>query len=82
MTRCPLKQFREDLSRIAGRVEHAGDRVVVSRNGRDAFAVVSVEDLEALERIEDAIDLDEARKARKGAGRNIPLAEVRKRLGL
>ncbi len=82
MTRCPLKQFRKDLTGITGRVQHAGDRVVVDRNGKPAFAVVPVEDLEALQRLEDAIDLEDARKALKAPGRSIRLAEVRKRLGL
>ncbi len=77
-----LKAFRQGLTEVAGRVQHGGERVVVSSHGRPAFAVVPVEDLEALERLEDIIDLEDARKARRGGGANIPLAEVRKRLGL
>ena len=82
MTECPMKEFRRGLTEIAGRVQHGRERVIVRRNGKPAFAVIPVEDLEALQRLEDVIDLDDARKARKQPGRNIALAEVRKRLGL
>ncbi len=73
MDSCALREFRRELSDITGRVQHRGERVVVSRNGKPAFAVVPVDDLEALQRLEDEIDLADARKARKERGRNIPL---------
>ena len=82
MSECAMKEFRHGLTGIAGRVQHGGERVIVRRNGKPAFAVIPVEDLEALQRLEDVIDLDDARKARKQPGRNISLTEVRKRLGL
>ena len=82
MSLLALKRFRRELTDITGRVQHAGERVVVSRNGKPAFAVVPVEDLAALEALEDAMDIEAARKARKTGGRGIPLAEVKKRLGL
>ena len=73
MDSCALREFRRKLSGITGRVQHRGERVIVSRNGKPAFAVVPVDDLEALQRLEDEIDPADARKAHSERGRNIPL---------
>ncbi len=82
MTSFALREFRRELSGITGRVQHSGERVIVSRNGKPAFAVVPVDDLEALQRLEDEIDLADARKARSERGRNISLKKARKALRL
>ncbi len=56
MTKVALREFRKGLSDVTARVQHAGERVVVNRNGKPAFAVVPIEDLKLLQAIEDAID--------------------------
>ena len=35
-----------------------GDRIVLERHGKDVAAVISIEDLELLERLEDRYDLE------------------------
>ncbi len=54
---------RSHLTDIANAVAYKGSRAIITRKGKKLFAMVSIEDLEALEAIEDRIDLDDARKA-------------------
>ena len=45
----PLRSVRDHLSEIVDRVEHQHERVIITRNGRDAAVVISPEDLAQLE---------------------------------
>ena len=45
-------EFRSALSDHLLRVMGTGERLLITRNGRDAAALVSVRDLEALEEVE------------------------------
>ena len=54
---------RSHLADIANEVAYAGKRIILTRKGKKLVAIVSIEDLEILEAIEDRIELDEARKA-------------------
>lgn len=58
-----LSEAREHISDITNKVAHAGKRIVITKNGKRVAAIISIEDLDVLERIEDRIDLDDARKA-------------------
>lgn len=49
MTVEPLRAVRDHLSEIVDRVERQHERVIITRNGRDAAVVVSPEDLAELE---------------------------------
>jgi len=80
MTTIPITQAREHLADLGNRVSLRGERVVVERRGKDFFALVPVEDLELLERLEDEMDLEAIRAARNEP--SIPFAKVKKELGL
>lgn len=54
---------RSSLSELVSRVVFRGERVVLSRRGKPAAAIVPLEDLELLEELEGRMDLDAARKA-------------------
>lgn len=82
MTRKSITEVRHKLSLIAKRVARHGERVVVERRGKNLFALVPMEDVELLERIEDETDIRLARKAMKEKGPNIPWEKVKKDLGL
>ena len=56
---------REQLRELMDRVVHNGERVVLSRYGKPSAVLVSVEDAELLELIEDKADLAEVKKAMK-----------------
>jgi antitoxin YefM len=49
MTTLPLADVRDRLSPIVGSVERTHERVVITKNGRPAAVLISVEDLESLE---------------------------------
>ena len=80
MTILPISDAREQLADLGNRVALLGERVIIERRGKGLFALVSVEDLELLERLEDEIDL-EAIRARM-AEPSKSLAQVKKDLGL
>jgi prevent-host-death family protein len=58
-----VSEARESFSTTVNRVAFGGERVVLTRHGRRVAAVVPIEDLDLLESIEDARDLDEVRAA-------------------
>ena len=80
MTRIPISKAREQLADLGNRVALRGERLVIERRGKNLFALVPVEDVELLERLEDQIDLDALRAARDEPAK--PWAEVKKALGL
>ena len=82
MTTIPISEAREHLADLGNRVSLRGERVVVERRGKNLFALVPVEDVELLERLEDETDIRLARKAMKEKGPNIPWEKVKKDLGL
>jgi prevent-host-death family protein len=49
MTSEPLRAVRDHLSEIVDRVEREHDRVVITRNGREAAVLLSAADLAELE---------------------------------
>ncbi len=61
--------LRRSLSDTLGRVQYAGDRVVIGRHGNPVAALVSLDDLRALEAMEDAADIELADKAHLEAER-------------
>jgi prevent-host-death family protein len=63
MTRLPVSKAREDLADALNRVAYRGERIVLERRGKRVAAIVSVEDLDLLEELEDQMDLESARKA-------------------
>jgi prevent-host-death family protein len=45
----PLRSVRDHLSELVDRVEREHDRIVITRNGREAAVLISAEDLAELE---------------------------------
>jgi prevent-host-death family protein len=84
--RLNVVELRQSLADILNRAEYQGERIVIHRRGKDAAAVISIEDLKLLERLiedaEDRLDVEAARAALAEPGERIPYTEVRRRLGL
>ena len=57
---------REKFADIVNRAEYRGERVIVRRHNRDVAAVIPIEDLKLLQRVEDRMDIKDALKALKG----------------
>ena len=73
---------REGFSETVNRSAYGKERIILTRRGKGIAAVVPIEDLELLERLEDEIDIREARKALKEGGKPIAVTELKKRYGL
>jgi prevent-host-death family protein len=70
MVAMPLSQAREELGAIVNRVSLRGERVLINRNGKTVAALVSLEDLDLIRRLEDAADVKAALAARAAAARH------------
>jgi antitoxin Phd len=77
-----VADVRKNFSDAVNRVAYGKERVVLKRRGKGIAALVPIEDLEAIEALEDRIDLALARKALKEKGKPVSLAALKKRLGL
>ena len=79
-----IVDIRSKLADTINRVVYQGERVVVERRGKGVVALVSMEDLESLERMEDEKLTAEALKAEaraKSSGEKpIPFDEVEKEI--
>lgn len=85
-TRVAVREARISLAELLNRVAYRGERIVLHRRGKDAAALVPVEDLRLIEEMEDRIDAAEAKRVlaemkRKGE-KPIPYEQVRRELGL
>jgi prevent-host-death family protein len=63
-----ISEARGSFSSTVNRAAFGGERVILTRHGKRIAAVVPIQDLELLEAMEDAVDLDEARAALAQAG--------------
>ncbi len=63
MTRITISEARNELSETINKVAYGGSRVVIHRHGKDMVAIISKEDLEVLEYLEDQADLVAVREA-------------------
>lgn len=61
MPRLSASRVRHEWADALNRVAHKGERISVIRYGKVTAALVSPEDLELLELLEDRMDLEEAR---------------------
>ena len=77
-------QARRDCPEYAGGIVYNADvaRVVIERHGHERAAIVPVEDMEALERLEDQLDVAAAEAALAESDDRIPWERVKKDLGL
>jgi prevent-host-death family protein len=76
-----VADIRNQLADVLNRVAYAGERIVLERRGKSVAALVSMEDLALLERLETAQDIKAARKALKEKG-GVTLEEYKKKHGL
>lgn len=69
MTRVAVTKLRITVSDVLDRVAHHGERVAAERYGEPVAALVSAEDIELLEAIENRMDIEAGRKALSEPGR-------------
>ncbi len=78
--------IRSKLADTINRVAYQGERVILERRGKGVAALVSIEDLALLEKLEDAADAKAGRKAladmKRKKQKPIPWKQVKAELGL
>jgi prevent-host-death family protein len=73
---------RKNFADIVNTVAYGKEPVVLTRRGQEIAALISIEELQLLQRIEDHIDIEDAKKALEEPGENISADEFWKELGL
>ena len=68
-----VSEARQDFAEIVNRAAYGGERVRVVRRGRAVAAIVPIEDLEILERLEDELDLQAALEALADPENAVPI---------
>lgn len=83
-TRVPATELRDNGAEIVSRVAYGDEPVVLTRFGKPLAAVVSLRLLELIVGLEDKLDVDAARAARRDAAKHgtVSHAELKARLGL
>ena len=76
-----MVDVRDNLAEVINRVAYAGERVILRRHSKNVVAIVSMEDFQLLEALEDRADVKAALRARKEKGA-VPLQEIKARLGM
>ncbi len=81
-TKVSTADARKNFADIVNKVTYGKEPIVLTRRGQDVAALVSMEELELLQQIEDHIDIEDAKQALAESGENIPADKVWKKLGL
>ena len=77
------RDLRAGLSDILGRVTFGRERIGVTKNGKPAAVLITLEDLEDLEALEMAADIAAYEQAMaEDDGTRVTLAELKAELGL
>jgi prevent-host-death family protein len=76
-------EARENFAEVQNRVSFGQERILVTRHGKGLAAVISVDDLEQLEALEEMVDRELLRQAREENEREgtISLEELKAELG-
>ena len=65
MTQVSFSELRGQLAEVLNEAHYKGERTVVTRHNKKVAAIVSIEDLEYLERLEEELDLRDAKRMKK-----------------
>jgi prevent-host-death family protein len=83
MERLTTSKARDEFADTLNRVAYRGERIILHRRGRDLAALVPIQDLKALQELEDRRDVEEAdRRLSDPAEVPMPYEEARRVLEL
>lgn len=81
-TKISTADARKHFADIVNKVAYGKEPVVLTRRGQEIAALVSMDELELLQQIEDYVDIEDAKKALDDPNENISAKEVWRQLGL
>jgi len=83
-TRKAFSEARSELTEIVNYVAFGQDRYILTRNGKELAAIISIEDLKMLEELEDKIDVAVAKLADEDIKKHgtVKWSDAKKDLGL
>ena len=73
-----VSQARDDFAELVNQAAYKEQRVIITRRGRAIAAIVPIEDVAYLERLEDEYDVKMAEAARAEGGELIPWEDVQR----
>ena len=73
---------RKNFADIVNKVAYGKEPVVLTRRGQKIAALISIDELQLLQKIEDHIDIEDAMKALEEPGDNIYSEDFWKQLGI
>ena len=82
MDKITTADARKNLAEIINQVAYGKEPVVLTRRGKELAALVSIEDLILLQKLEDQIDIHDAWKAKDEPGEDISWSTLRRELDL
>lgn len=63
MASISFSEARTHLTDVVNEVAYGGERIILTRKGKQLVAIIPLDDLRALEYLENKMDLEEAKKA-------------------
>ena len=81
-TKISTADARKKFSNIVNRVAFGKESIILTRRGEELAAMVAMDELRLLQKLEDRIDITDAMKAIKEPGEDIPAEQFWKKLGL
>ena len=75
-------EARKNFADIVNKVAYGKEPIVLTRRGQEVAALISIDELELLQQIEDHIDIEDAKKALAEPAESISAKDVWKQLGL
>jgi prevent-host-death family protein len=82
MSSVTTQRAQDQFPDIVKRAARGKERIVVTSRGKKVAAVVPIEDLKALEALDDRQDVEDAKKALAEPGPSITLEELKRELGI
>ena len=80
----PASEVRKRFSEAVSRAHYGGEPTIIERSGKPVAALVSIEDFEAMEALEDELDRIEAERrlqaVRDGREETYPMEDVHREL--
>jgi len=81
-TKVSTAEARKNFADIVNNVAYGKDPVVLTRRGKELVALISMEDLQLLQQLEEQQDISDAWKIKDEPGENIKLSDLKKELKL